>query len=228
MQVSELAVAMVYDALCTMATFLFEPRRNNHDDLHLNPQDHVASCQAGLYSGHQGIHGRTSAPSDHPHQEGLTMCRRADIEAKILMNIRQGSHSGTGRGGGYPRMSLDGQTVAVHIVAFTNKNGFVPGKKQIDHKCNTRMCVNPDHLQMVTHKKNQKLRIQRSRKETNVVSLEHFKLQSTHAPSDDRGRDEVPELGRVPEDEESLFEESYDGRYLPDHAFWETPAHLRA
>ncbi len=60
-------------------------------------------------------------------------------------------------------MSLDGQTVAVHIVAYTNRFGFVPGKKQIDHMCNNRMCVNSDHLQMVTHKKNQKLRDLRSR-----------------------------------------------------------------
>ena len=73
-------------------------------------------------------------------------------------HIWQGSHSGDGRGGGYPRMSLDGQTVAVHIVSFTNKNGFVPGKKQIDHMCNNRLCVNEEHLQMVTHRKNQKLR----------------------------------------------------------------------
>jgi HNH endonuclease len=60
-------------------------------------------------------------------------------------------------------MSLDGQTVAVHIVVFTNAKGFIPGKKQIDHMCNNRMCVNEDHLQMVTHKKNQRLRIERSK-----------------------------------------------------------------
>jgi len=69
-----------------------------------------------------------------------------------------GSHSGNGRGGGYPRMSLDGQTVAVHIVSYVNTNGYVPGKKQIDHLCNNRMCVNPDHLEMVTHKTNQRRR----------------------------------------------------------------------
>lgn len=59
-------------------------------------------------------------------------------------------------------MSLDGQTVAVHIVSFVNENGYVPGKKQIDHLCNQRMCCNPDHLQMVTHKMNQKLRALRA------------------------------------------------------------------
>jgi hypothetical protein len=107
------------------------------------------------------------------------MCRRSDIEKRIMDNvvvqylgfeidgkpspchIWQGSDSGSGRGGGYPRMSLDGQTVAVHIVRFTNHHGYVPGKKQIDHLCNNRMCVNQDHLEMVTHKENQRRRVKR-------------------------------------------------------------------
>lgn len=169
------------------------------------------------------------------------MCRKGDIEAKILCNIRledhghdtlchvwQGSHSGSGRGGGYPRMSLDGQTVAVHIVAFTNKNGFVPGKKQIDHMCNNRMCVNPDHLQMVTHKKNQKLRVQRSRKATHVISTEYGELPCHDASSDVGGGTEVPEFERILGDEGSGYEESLDGRYLPDHAFWTHSSDVRS
>lgn len=55
-------------------------------------------------------------------------------------------------------MSLDGQTVAVHRVVYTNFFGYIPGKKQIDHKCKNRKCCNPDHLEMVTHKENQKRR----------------------------------------------------------------------
>ena len=168
------------------------------------------------------------------------MCRRTSIDDKIRANIAiidmgyetpchiwQGSHSGDGRGGGYPRMSLDGQTVAVHIVAFTNKNGFVPGKKQIDHKCNQRMCVNEDHLQMVTHKKNQKLRIQRSRKETNVVPVEHCQLRSDDTAIYDRLGNCISEFERVPENEEAGVETSIDGRYLPDHAFWQTSSDVR-
>lgn len=101
------------------------------------------------------------------------MCRRTDIYAKIYANIHivdlgfdspchiwKGSHSGNGRGGGYPRMCLNGQTVAVHRVVYVNEHGYVPGKKQIDHKCRNRLCVNPDHLEMVTHKENQKRRDQ--------------------------------------------------------------------
>lgn len=98
--------------------------------------------------------------------------RRAEIEAKVKARTLEvwceslqshcwewtGPNSGSGRGGDYARMCLDGQTVAVHRVMFTNANGFIPGKKQIDHKCRNRRCVNPDHLEMVTHKQNQKRR----------------------------------------------------------------------
>lgn len=69
-----------------------------------------------------------------------------------------GSDSGAGRGGGYPRMKLNDRTCAVHIVSFTNEFGYVPRNKQIDHKCRNRLCVNPDHLEMVSHIENQKRR----------------------------------------------------------------------
>ncbi len=55
-------------------------------------------------------------------------------------------------------MWLDGQTVAVHIVNWTNEHGYVPGKKQLDHLCRNRLCVSDRHLELVTHKQNQKRR----------------------------------------------------------------------
>lgn len=97
--------------------------------------------------------------------------RRDHIRDKIMSRVVidevtgcynwTGPTSGTsGRGRDYPRMSLDGQTVAVHIVMWTNEHGFVPGKKQIDHVCRNRRCVHPDpdHLEMVTHKENMRRR----------------------------------------------------------------------
>lgn len=79
-------------------------------------------------------------------------------------HIWSGSDSGKGRGGGYGRMSLGGQTVAVHLVVYTHYYGYIPSKKQIDHLCNQRACCNPLHLEMVTHKQNQKRRVKRSQK----------------------------------------------------------------
>lgn len=72
-----------------------------------------------------------------------------------------GPTSGNGRGGGYGRMCLDGQTVAVHLVVFTHYAGYIPGKKQVDHLCNQRLCCNPQHLELVTHLKNQRRRAAR-------------------------------------------------------------------
>lgn len=97
------------------------------------------------------------------------MCRRTDIVDKVYAQVKvidmgydtpchiwMGPDSGKGRGGGYSRMNLNGHTVAVHRVMFTHKFGFIPGKKQIDHKCTNRRCVNPCHLEMVTHRENQR------------------------------------------------------------------------
>ena len=100
------------------------------------------------------------------------MSRRKEIVAKVMARVIvseelfdgtphwlwDGPLSGNGRGRGYPRMSLDGQTVAVHRVMFTHANGYIPGKKHVDHRCRVRNCVNPDHLKMVTHKENCRLR----------------------------------------------------------------------
>lgn len=84
-------------------------------------------------------------------------------------HIWQGPTSGEGRGGGYGRMSLNGQTVAVHLVVYSHFYGYIPGKKQIDHLCNHRLCCNPTHLEMVTHKVNQKRRVARSKDYSNLT-----------------------------------------------------------
>jgi hypothetical protein len=93
------------------------------------------------------------------------MTRRQEIREKILARVRIDENTGcwlwtgptsgdNGRGKNYPRMSLSGQTVAVHIVMFTNEHGYVPGKKQVDHICRRRLCVNPEHLELVTQLQN--------------------------------------------------------------------------
>lgn len=69
-----------------------------------------------------------------------------------------GGNSGNGRGGGYGRISVDGQMMAVHRVMFMIMHGPIHANRQVDHKCRNRLCCNPDHLEAVTHKENQKRR----------------------------------------------------------------------
>ncbi|AWI57146.1 HNH endonuclease signature motif containing protein [Sinorhizobium fredii] len=92
---------------------------------------------------------------------------RAKIMARVEINPVTGCHEWTGpdsgkkgRGKGYPRMSLDGQTVAVHIAMWTNEHGYIPGKKELDHACRNRRCIRPEkgHVEMVTRKENAKRR----------------------------------------------------------------------
>ncbi|WP_319773954.1 HNH endonuclease [Breoghania sp.] len=80
--------------------------------------------------------------------------KRVVIDHETGCWIWQGATSGNGRGGGYPRMCLDGQTLAVHRVTFVCTYGYVRGKKTLDHTCRARLCVNPDHLEMVTNRGN--------------------------------------------------------------------------
>lgn len=81
-------------------------------------------------------------------------------------HIWTGPDSGDGKGGGYSRMSLNSQTVAVHLVVYTHYYGYIPGKKQIDHLCNNRRCCNPVHLEMVTNLTNQRRRAKRAKEES--------------------------------------------------------------
>jgi hypothetical protein len=100
--------------------------------------------------------------------------RRQNIIARIEANcvtdaqgcyVWQGRTSGKNRptGGGYGRMELGGVSMAVHRVVFTHYFGIIPHKKQIDHTCTNRLCCNPDHLEMVTHKQNCRRRDKRKK-----------------------------------------------------------------
>jgi len=78
-----------------------------------------------------------------------------------LCHIWTGSHSGNGRGGQYGRISVNSITSATHIIVYTHYHGYIPNKMQVDHLCNNRLCCNPEHLELVTHKENQRRRVNR-------------------------------------------------------------------
>jgi len=57
---------------------------------------------------------------------------------------------------GYPRCVVGGSKVqgAVHRVVLEASLGAPLGTQHAHHKCANRTCVNPDHLQPVTHREN--------------------------------------------------------------------------
>jgi hypothetical protein len=63
---------------------------------------------------------------------------------------------------GYGRIWKDGKTRLAHRVSYEIHVGEIPVGMTIDHKCENKGCVNPDHLQPVTARENQLLWLDRT------------------------------------------------------------------
>ena len=59
-----------------------------------------------------------------------------------------------GTNNGYGQFKIDGKTYYSHRIAYEMCHGPIHEGLCIDHLCRVRHCVNPDHLEVVTHKEN--------------------------------------------------------------------------
>jgi hypothetical protein len=86
------------------------------------------------------------------------------IESKIRRTNECWLWTGEVCRNGYGRAWYKGVRSAAHRVVYSLLVGGNIEGKQLDHVCCVRNCVNPEHLQPVTAKKNCRLRERRSRK----------------------------------------------------------------
>ncbi len=61
---------------------------------------------------------------------------------------------GVPAGKGYGQIIYKGVRMQVHRAVYEVLVGPIPDGLQIDHRCRTRLCVRPDHLEVVTCREN--------------------------------------------------------------------------
>jgi hypothetical protein len=94
----------------------------------------------------------------------LRAAARPDVQHRIMRRVTivdsgcwiwSGSTNGAGDCGGYAVMGIDGTSLLVHRLSLLVANGEFDPVLDVDHKCRQTRCVNPDHLEAVTHAINQ-------------------------------------------------------------------------
>ena len=83
------------------------------------------------------------------------------IKERLLSNVQPVTESGCwvwmGKhlvGNGYGRISVNRKHKMVHRLAYEVFNGPIPEGLFIDHLCRVPSCINPAHLEVVTHREN--------------------------------------------------------------------------
>lgn len=57
---------------------------------------------------------------------------------------------------GYASIYIKPKMRKGHRLSYETYKGEIPGGLEIDHTCRNRACINPDHLEAVTHQENMK------------------------------------------------------------------------
>lgn len=85
---------------------------------------------------------------------------QAPILARFMKKVREDPETGcwewlgAPRGDGYGQVCIDGYHWGAHRLSYSLFVGPIPGSLVIDHLCLNPLCVNPEHMEIVTKRVN--------------------------------------------------------------------------
>jgi len=92
---------------------------------------------------------QTSSPRNSKYE--ISDVRLAYFLEKVNKTNTCWLWTGTRSSTGYGVVKFNNENLLSHRVAFRHTRGFLPGKGLVlDHLCENRLCVNPDHLEVTT------------------------------------------------------------------------------
>jgi len=81
---------------------------------------------------------------------------------------------------GYGHISKDGKLIDAHKYLYELLKGKVPYKSELDHLCRNRGCVNPEHLEPVSHAENCRRGSQTKLKPEDIKKIKKMSATMTH------------------------------------------------
>src|SRR3990167_9368970 len=119
------------------------------------------------------------------------MINRRELRHRVLSRIVKRSDGcwiwqGSLTRGGYGTYKAMGLATTAHRIAYLAWIGEIPSELELDHKCRNTDCVNPAHLEPVTHTENVRRGQKASR--THCVAGHEFTPKNTRIkPNGTRG-----------------------------------------